>query len=78
MRLLSSLILLCVAVTTTGCVAAAGGAAGAAGLAYATGKIDRTYPYPLDVVWEASDSALTELELTPGQKAKDQLKGHME
>ncbi|MFW6125119.1 MAG: DUF3568 family protein [Pirellulales bacterium] len=69
-----------VAACLSGCVAAAvaGGAAGAAGVAYVRGDVERTYPYPIDTVAQATHLALAELELPVTHAAKDQLKGHIE
>ena len=79
MRAIWYLGLFAIGLTSSGCAAAAlGGAAGAASVAYIVGENERTYPVPLDVVWDAAQAALDELELSRGPEAKDQLKGHIE
>ena len=60
-----------------GCLAVALGG-GAVGAAYVLGDIERTYPYPLDVVWAATEATLAELQLPPGMDSKDQLKARFD
>jgi len=68
------LLVLSATASASGCVAvAAGAAAGVAGVAYARGDLERSYPYPMDVVWEASLSALAEVEMEITSADKDQL-----
>ncbi len=62
---------------SSGCVALAVGG-GAAGLAYATGSVQRMYPHPVGDVWDATLAALDELELPKGMQVKDQLKARIE
>lgn len=65
-------LLVCVA--GSGCAAVAvGAAAGIAGVAYARGDLERTYALPMDIVWEATLAALTDLELEIVEREKDQL-----
>ncbi|HUG89381.1 MAG TPA: DUF3568 family protein [Planctomycetaceae bacterium] len=71
------LIGVAVCATAGGCLAVALGG-GAVGAAYVLGDIDRTYAYPLDVVWSATHAALAELQLPPGFDSKDQLKAHFD
>jgi hypothetical protein len=66
-----------VCVTAGGCLAVALGG-GAVGAAYVLGDIERTYPYPLDVVWAATEATLAELQLPPGFDSKDQLKARFD
>lgn len=66
-----------VCVAASGCLAVALGG-GAVGAAYVLGDIERTYPYPLDVVWAATDATLAELQLPPGFDSKDQLKARFD
>ena len=68
---------LVVCVTAGGCLAVALGG-GAVGAAYVLGDIERTYPYPLDVVWAATEATLAELQLPPGFDSKDQLKARFD
>ena len=77
MRKLFSAVLLCLSVTSAGCVALAIGG-GYAGFEYATGSVTRTYPHSIDVLWTAGLAAFDELELKRSYQLKDQLKGHIE
>jgi hypothetical protein len=69
---LLGLISVSIVVTASGCLAVALGG-GAVGAAYVLGDIDRTYPFPLEIVWSATETALAELQLPPGFDSKDQL-----
>lgn len=74
MRVGLLLAALLVSTVGTGCAAVAvGAAAGVAGVFYVTGDVERTYPYPMDIVWEASLSALADLEMDIAKNVKDQL-----
>lgn len=75
MRLAASVLTVFVCITCCGCAALVlgGAAAGAAGVAYAHGDIERMYPYPIDVVWNATLSALGELQLQIAYHERDQL-----
>jgi Protein of unknown function (DUF3568) len=68
-----------VCATAAGCLAAAAAVGGGAvGAAYVLGDVERTYPYPLDVVWGAAQTAMAELELPPGFDSKDALKARID
>lgn len=73
-------VLLIACAGSSGCAAAAVGAlgAGAAGVAYAVGDVERTYPYPLGSVWDASQVALAELQIAPGFDVQDEFKGRID
>ena len=70
--ILVSMIGVAAVVTAGGCLAVALGG-GAVGAAYVLGDVERTYPYPLDVVWAATETALAELQLPSTFDSKDQL-----
>lgn len=71
------LLVLVLSVSSSGCIALAVGGAAGGGVAYILGDVERVYPYPIDMVWEATIAAMDELELSPGHQAKDQLKGNV-
>ena len=78
MRVACGIFALFVSVTCSGCVALVlGGAAGAAGVAYARGDVDRVYPHSMDTVWEATMAALGDLQLRLADYHKDQLTGEI-
>lgn len=76
------LLLLAVSVTVTssGCVLALAGAAaaGAGAVAYVKADVEQTYPYPMDVVWEATLMTLAESELQAVPQARDQISGQID
>ncbi len=79
----SLLLLVLVALTlvpSSGCVLALAGAAaaGAGAIAYSKGDVEQHYPYPLEVVWEASLAALAESELYAVPSARDQLSARID
>jgi hypothetical protein len=61
----------------SGCAAVAVCGAAVGGLVYLNGEQERTYPYPMEIVWAATQAALDELELSPGYQAKDRLRGEI-
>lgn len=78
-RLAFTLLLVVTSISCSGCVLgilAAGAGAGA--YVYATGDVERTYPYPIDVVWDASMASLAQLELRIVSASKDQLSGRVD
>ncbi len=78
--LLGSLLAIFLAISS-GCalgIAALGVGAGAGAVAYSRGDTQRNYPYPIDLVFDASMAALAQSEVSVGNYAKDQLKGQIE
>jgi len=61
------------AVLLTGCIIAAVGAGAAGTVAYVKGDLEATESKKLDVVYDATKKALTDLELSISQDTKDQM-----
>ena len=80
-RLLLGSVLAVMMAVSSGCalgVAVLGVGAGAGAVAYTRGDTERNYPYPIDLVFDASMAALAQSEVSIGNYAKDQLKGQIE
>ncbi len=75
---LLTLLAALIAATCPGCVAGLAAVGGAGAVAYAAGDVQRTYVYPMDVVWNASLDALAASEVPVTDWAKDQLKARIE
>ena len=65
-----TIVLVCAAAVTQGCVVAAVGA-GAGTVAYVRGDLETVESEELDAVYKATEKALDELELTVSKKTKD-------
>lgn len=73
------LLLLLALPAGSGCtVLLAGAAAGIGGAAYAKGDVERTYPHPVDIVWNATMAALAEAGVVVSDQAVDQFGGRIE
>jgi hypothetical protein len=78
-RILFTLLLAAIFVSSSGCalgILAAGAGVGA--YVYATGDVERTYPCPIDLAWDATMGSLAELEVDIVSAHKDQLSGRVE
>ncbi len=68
-----------ITVCSQGCaLAIAGLAAGAGGVAYVRGEVERVYPVPIEVAQDAVLAALAELNLLVTHQAGDHLTGSIE
>ena len=65
-------------VATPGCALLLVGGGGAAGYAYAAGKHERVYPYPLPQTWEAVREAVAEMQLPVLSERSDALSAKLE
>jgi hypothetical protein len=65
-------------VGSSGCALVAVGAGGAAGYAYASGRHEKIYPYPLDQTWAAVRDAVQELQLPVETERSDALSARLE
>ncbi len=72
-RILLLILLVGIALFNHGCVAAAIGVGAAGTVAYARGDLEVVESYSLDKVYEATETALDELELNVISKSKDAL-----
>jgi hypothetical protein len=74
-RILLIFLLVGIALFSHGCVAAAVGVGAAGTIAYVRGDLEVVESYSLDKVYQATETALDELELNVISKSKDALTG---